>query len=92
MSRIAVVIPVYDHAKFVGEAIESVLAQTRQADRILVIDDGSKDDSLAVCQAFTDRGVQARGRENRGAHNTINELVQWAADEGCDWVDALELG
>lgn len=43
MSRIAVIIPVYNHAKFVGEAIESVLAQTRQADRILVIDDGSKD-------------------------------------------------
>lgn len=89
MSRIAVIIPVYNHAKFVGEAIESVLAQTRQADRILVIDDGSKDDSLAVCQAFADRGVQARGRENRGAHNTINELVQWAADEGCDWVNIL---
>lgn len=87
--RIAVIIPVYNHAKFVGEAIESVLAQTRQADRILVIDDGSKDDSLAVCQAFADRGVQARGRENRGAHNTINELVQWAADEGCEWVNIL---
>jgi len=89
MSRIAVIIPVYNHAKFVGEAIESVLAQTRQADRILVIDDGSKDNSLAVCQAFADRGVQARGRENRGAHNTINELVQWAADECCDWVNIL---
>ena len=89
MSRIAVIIPVYNHAKFVGEAIESVLAQTRQADRILVIDDGSKDDSLTVCQAFADRGVQARGRENRGAHNTINELVQWAAAEGCDWVNIL---
>jgi glycosyltransferase involved in cell wall biosynthesis len=89
MSRIAVIIPVYNHAKFVGEAIESVLAQTRQADRILVIDDGSKDNSLAVCQAFADRGVQARGRENRGAHNTINELVQWAADEGCDWINIL---
>lgn len=89
MSRIAVIIPVYNHAKFVGEALESVLAQTRPPDRILVIDDGSKDDSLAVCQAFADRGVQARGRENRGAHNTINELVQWAANEGCDWVNIL---
>jgi glycosyltransferase involved in cell wall biosynthesis len=87
--RIAVIIPVYNHAKFVGNAIDAVLAQTRKADCILVIDDGSKDDSLAVCQSYSDRGVQARGRENRGAHSTINELVQWAAAEGCDWVNIL---
>ena len=87
--RIAVIIPVYNHAHFVGEAIESVLAQTRRADRILCIDDGSKDNSLAVCQRYADRGVQARGRENQGAHNTINELVHWAKAEGCDWVNVL---
>lgn len=87
--RIAVIIPVYNHAHYVGEAIESVLAQTRKPDRILCIDDGSKDESLAVCQRYASQGVQARGRENRGAHNTINELVQWAADEGCDWVNIL---
>jgi glycosyltransferase involved in cell wall biosynthesis len=86
---IAVIIPVYNHGKFVGEAIESVLNQTRKPDRILIIDDGSKDDSLAVAQSFADRGVQARGRENRGAHNTINELVEWAKAEGCTWVNVL---
>jgi glycosyltransferase involved in cell wall biosynthesis len=87
--RVAVIIPVYNHAKFVGEAIESVLAQTRKADRILVIDDGSKDDSLAVAQSFADRGVQARGQENQNAFNTINTLVKWAHEEGCDWVNIL---
>ena len=87
--RIAVIIPVYNHARYVGEAIESVLAQTRPPECLLCIDDGSKDDSLAVCQRYADRGVKARGRENRGAHNTINELVEWAAKEGCDWVNIL---
>lgn len=87
--RIAVIIPVYNHARYVGEAIESVLAQTLKPHRILCIDDGSKDDSLAVCQRYADRGVLARGRENQGAHNTINELVRWAAELGCDWVNIL---
>ena len=50
--RIAVVIPVYNHARYVGEALESVLAQTRKPDRVIVIDDGSKDDSLDVLGAF----------------------------------------
>ena len=73
--RLAVVIPVYNHARFIGEALESVLNQTRKPDRVIVIDDGSKDDSLAVMEPFKARGVEVSGRENRGAHNTINELI-----------------
>ncbi len=87
--RIAVVIPVYNHARYVGEAIESVLAQSPAPYRILCIDDGSQDDSLAVCQRYAGQGVQARGRENQGAHHTINELVRWARTEGCEWVNIL---
>lgn len=87
--RIAVIIPVYNHAKFIGETIQSVLDQTRKADRILLIDDGSKDDSLAVVKTFESQGIQCFGRENRGAHNTLNELVEWAAKEGCDWINIL---
>lgn len=86
--RVAVIIPVYNHARFIGEALESVLSQTRKPDRVIVIDDGSKDDSLAVMEPFKARGVEVRGRENRGAHNTINELVQIAAED-CDWISIL---
>jgi len=86
--RLAVVIPVYNHAKFIGEGLESVLNQTHPPDRILCIDDGSKDDSLAVIESFKSRGVEAWGRENRGAHNTINELIQLAAQD-CQWISIL---
>jgi glycosyltransferase involved in cell wall biosynthesis len=86
--RIAVIIPVYNHARFIGEALESVLGQTRKPDRVIVIDDGSKDDSLAVMEPFKSRGVEIRGRENRGAHNTINELVGLASTD-CDWISIL---
>ena len=86
--RLAVIIPVYNHARFIGEALESVLRQTRKPDRVIVIDDGSKDDSLAVMERFKARGVEVSGRENRGAHNTLNELVQIAAQD-CDWISIL---
>ena len=86
--RIAVVIPCYNHARYVGEALESVLSQTRRADRIIVIDDGSKDESVAVLNGFKARGVEVHARENRGAHNTINELVQRAAED-CDFISIL---
>lgn len=86
--RLAVIIPVYNHARYIGEALESCLNQTRKPDRIIVIDDGSSDDSMAVMEPFRARGVEIRGRENRGAHNTINELVIEAARD-CEWVSIL---
>src|SRR6202034_3475241 len=45
---VAVVITTFNQARFLGEALMSVLAQTRQADRIIVVDDGSSDDPASV--------------------------------------------
>lgn len=86
--RIAVVIPCYNHARYIGEAVESVLAQTRPPDRLIVIDDGSKDESVNVLRTFEKRGVEVQARENRGAHNTINELIGLAATD-CDFISIL---
>jgi glycosyltransferase involved in cell wall biosynthesis len=86
--RIAVIIPCYNHAAYIGAAIESVLAQTRKADRILVIDDGSKDASEKVVMQYLPQGVELRSRENQGAHYTLNELVRQAAKD-CDFVQIL---
>ena len=86
--RLAVIIPVYNHARFIGEALESVLGQSRRPDRVICIDDGSSDDSLAVMEPFKARGVEVMGRENRGAHNTLNELAALAAQD-CEWISIL---
>ncbi|MEZ5305201.1 MAG: glycosyltransferase family 2 protein [Verrucomicrobiales bacterium] len=86
--RIAAVIPCYNHARYVGLALDSILAQTRRPDRVIVIDDGSQDDSVAVIESYRDRGVECLAQENRGAHNTINRLVEMAAVD-CDAVSIL---
>ena len=49
---ISVIIPVYNAERYLGEAIESVLAQHLLPDEILVVDDGSTDGSAAVAQSF----------------------------------------
>lgn len=50
--RISVILPTFNRAHLIGETIESILAQTRQPDEILVIDDGSTDGTAGVLQRF----------------------------------------
>lgn len=74
--KLGVIIPCYNHERYVGAAIESVLAQTRPADRFLVIDDGSNDDSVAVIRGFEKDGVEWLAQQNAGAHATINRGIE----------------
>jgi glycosyltransferase involved in cell wall biosynthesis len=53
-SLTSVIIPTYQCAQFIVEAIESVLAQTYKACEIIVVDDGSKDDTLRVLEHYQD--------------------------------------
>jgi glycosyltransferase involved in cell wall biosynthesis len=75
MTRIGVVIPSYNHARFVGDAVRSVLDQTHTRTELVVVDDGSKDDSPAVVRAVLDEYPGRRTtlivQENRGAHAAI---------------------
>src|SRR5258707_12471256 len=47
---LSVVLPNYNHARFIGRALAALLGQERAADEIIVIDDGSTDDSVAVIE------------------------------------------
>ncbi len=60
-SGVSIVIPAYNAAAFVEDAINSVLVQTTPAREIIVVNDGSKDDTLAILQALADRHTRATG-------------------------------
>ena len=84
--RVSVILPTCNRAHLVGEAIGSVLAQTRSADEILVIDDGSTDATAARLADFGDRIRVLRG-SGRGAAAARNAGL--AAATG-DWVTFLD--
>ena len=73
---VTVVLPAYNHAKYVVEAIESVRAQTFPRWQLIVIDDGSTDDTWAVLQAHVkqvdDPRIHLFTQINAGSHATLN--------------------
>jgi glycosyltransferase involved in cell wall biosynthesis len=74
---LCVVIPSYNHAPYVAEAVESIFAQTVRPAEIRIIDDGSTDGTPAVLAklAASRPDIHLHLRENRGAHATINEGI-----------------
>lgn len=78
---LSVVLPNYNHAKYIGRALGTLLAQERAADEIIVIDDGSKDDSLAVIEKFATGAPSIKvliNSKNRGVVPTLERGLQAA--------------
>ena len=76
--RISVVMPAYNHERFVGAAVESVLKQTAGDLELIVIDDGSTDRTGAVVQGFKDPRVRYVHQANADAYNAINRGLHMA--------------
>ncbi len=73
---VSVILPVYNHGAFVGEAIECVLCQSYSDLELIAIDDCSTDESWSVVQSFTDpRLIKSRNSANRGVSFTYNDAL-----------------
>lgn len=89
-ARVACVIPVYNGARYLRQAIESVLGQTHQPIELVVVDDGSRDASAAIAASYGDRlrslrrprGGPAAAR-NAGVRATTAEYVAFLDQD--DW-------
>jgi glycosyltransferase involved in cell wall biosynthesis len=69
---ISVVIPAYNHQQFIGAAIDSVLEQTVDDLELIIVDDGSTDNTATVIKAYKDKRISYIWQENQDAYNTIN--------------------
>jgi glycosyltransferase involved in cell wall biosynthesis len=81
--------PVFNGEGFLGGAIESVLGQTRPASELIVVDDGSTDDSAGVAARFSE--VKLIRTENRGPAAARNTGVAESTGELITFLDADDL-
>jgi len=69
---VSVVMPAYNHERFIAETIDSVLCQTWKDLELVIVDDGSTDDTARIVQSFDDPRIQYHYQENQDAYNALN--------------------
>lgn len=85
---VSVIIPIYNYDRYLAEAIESVLGQTYQHLEVIVVDDGSTDQSCEVARSFAGRGVRYWHQVHSGIGPARNKGVELAQGEFFAFLDA----
>lgn len=96
MDKISIIVPVYNVEKYIDHSLKSVCGQTYQNLEILLIDDGSTDQSLARCEAWAkeDERIRVHRQENAGASAARNRGIELATGkylmfmDADDWIEA----
>ena len=88
--QLSIIIPVYNTAQYLPECLDSCLAQTFTGWECLLIDDGSSDDSVAICEAYIRRDARFRLFRNRhcGAAEARNTGLRAARGEWIGFADS----
>ncbi|MDQ3929530.1 MAG: glycosyltransferase [Chloroflexota bacterium] len=85
---VSAVITTYNYGRFISRAIESVLAQTLQPDEIIMVDDGSTDDTAQVVARYADRGLRYVYKANGGGSSARNAGILASHCELIAFLDA----
>ncbi|MEO0456164.1 MAG: glycosyltransferase [Cyanobacteria bacterium P01_A01_bin.114] len=91
MPLISVVIPAYNSARTIGDTVQSVLAQTFTDFEIIVINDGSQDDTLERLSAIADPRLRVFSYDNAGVAISRNRGIEKAKGEYVAFLDADDL-
>ena len=88
--RIAVVVVNFNYGRYIFGALDSIMRQSRPADEIVVVDDGSSDDSLHVLRQFGDR-ITVIEQSNGGVARATNVAVEATSSDVVAFLDADDL-
>jgi glycosyltransferase involved in cell wall biosynthesis len=88
---VSILIPAYNAEQWIGDTIESALQQTWDKREIIVVDDGSKDQTLAIAQKFASKGVLVTAQANQGAAAARNKAFSICQGDYIQWLDADDL-
>ena len=92
MPQIIVLMPVYNGGRYLRESIASILAQSFKDFELLIIDDGSTDDSVSIVKSFSDPRIRlVLNEHNIGVARTLNKGLELARGEFIARMDADDI-
>lgn len=89
--RISILIPAYNAQSYIADTLRSAEAQTWKRKEIIVVDDGSVDETLSIAETFQSPMVKVVRQDNRGASSARNRALELAQGELIQYLDADDL-
>ncbi len=88
---VSILIPAYNAEEWISDTLRSAIAQTWKNKEIIVINDGSKDNTADVVRQFESQGVRLVTQQNQGAAATRNACFALSQGDYIQWLDADDL-
>ena len=88
---VSILVPAYNAEEWIADSLKSAVAQTWPNTEIIIVDDGSKDGTLAVAQRFASDRVKVISQKNQGAAAARNAAFAASSGDYIQWLDADDL-
>ena len=90
MAEVSIIVPVYQVEKYIRQCVDSILAQTFTDFELILVDDGSKDQSGQICDEYAgrDRRVRVIHKENGGLSDARNKGMDQAVGNYFMFIDS----
>ena len=88
---VSILIPAYNAQEWIADTLQSAIAQTWDGKEIIVVDDGSADQTLEIARRFESDGVRVVTQKNQGAAAARNKLFSLCQGDYIQWLDADDL-
>jgi glycosyltransferase involved in cell wall biosynthesis len=88
---VSILIPAYNVSEWLADTLRSALAQSWEHKEIIVVDDGSTDDTLTIARQFESESVRVFTQKNQGAAATRNRAFSLCSGDFIQWLDADDL-
>ena len=88
---VSILIPAYNAQEWLGDTLRSAIGQTWERKEIIVVDDGSRDETLAIARQFQSNQVKIVTQENQGAAAARNKCLSLSQGDYIQWLDSDDL-
>ena len=88
---VSILIPAFNAQRWIADTIKSALDQIWPSKEIIIVDDGSRDETVRIAQRFASKTVTIISQENQGASAARNKALQLCQGDYIQWLDADDL-